>query len=114
MTPEKYLLFHLVHKGWVMHGHQTERFYQSRVRSRVANHVMMEDAPIKCLVLRPNGRKKLVGAEVFACHAGDAHCRIRQCSIEPGKSLVRDEAGRIDDDFAGVDFRLQVIGKDFA
>ena len=103
----------LVHKGWVMHRHQTERLCQSWVRSRFANQVVMEYSPIKCLVLRPNGREKLIGAKVFARHTGDAHCRIRQRSKEPGKGLVRDETGRIDDDFAGVELRLQVIGKDF-
>ena len=54
---------YLVHKGRIMHRHQTEGLCQSWVRSRFANHVVMEYSPIKCLVLRPNGRKKLVGAK---------------------------------------------------
>ena len=76
---------HLVHEGRIMHRHQTEWLCQSRVRSRFTNQLVMEFSSIKRLVLRPNGREKLVGAEVFARHTGDAHCRIRQCSIEPRK-----------------------------
>jgi hypothetical protein len=33
--------------------------------------------------------------------------------MEPSNVLVGDKAGCINDDFAGIEFRLQNIGKDF-
>ena len=60
-----------------MHHHQTERLCQSRIRSGFANQLVVEGSSIKRLVLSPNGREKMVGAKVFARHAGDAQGGIR-------------------------------------
>ena len=73
----------------------------------------MEFSPIKRLMLRPYGREEVVGVKVSGGHHAKPDCGIWQCSMESRKVLVCDKAGRIDEDFAGVELRLQKIGKDF-
>ena len=74
---------------------------------------MVEDAPIKCLMLHPYSREQVVGGEVSGRHPAKSGYDIRQSAMEPSEVLVGHKAGWIDDDFAGVEFGLQNIGKDF-
>jgi hypothetical protein len=95
-----------------MDRHEADGLCQVRVRSRFTNHLVIEGAPIKRLMLHPYGRKQMVGVEVLGRHPANSGYGIGQPAMDPGKVLVGNKAGWIDDDFAGVEFGLQNIGKD--
>ena len=96
-----------------MNSHEADGLCQVRVRSRFAQQLVTEGAPIKRLMLHPYSREQMVGAEVLGRHPAKSGYGIRQPAMDPGKVLVGNKAGWIDDDFAGVEFGLQNIRKDF-
>ena len=96
-----------------MDHHKADGLCQLRVGPRFTNQPLVEGAPIKRLVLGPYRRENIVGTEVFSRQRGKPECDIRQSAMALSKVLVGDKAGWINDDFAGIEFRLQNIGKNF-
>ena len=96
-----------------MDRHQAEGPCQPRVKPRFADRPVVKYPPIKCLVLRPYRCEQMVGAEVSGRHSTKPEYGIGQSAMEPRKALVDDKAVWIDNDVAGIEFRLQNIRKGF-
>src|ERR1700730_1101151 len=98
--------------GRKMKRHQADWFGQLRIGPRRAQHLVIESALIKRLMLDPHGRQKIVGMKIFGRQHARPQRRVGQTAMKAGKLLVGDEARGIDEDPAGVEKRLQNIGKD--
>src|ERR1700677_5367944 len=96
-----------------MNRHEADRACQSRVRPRFADQPMVEGSPIKPLMLRPDRGQKMLRIEVNGRHPAQPDCDIRQPAMRARSGLVRDEAGRIDNDLAGIYLRLQNVRESF-
>ena len=61
----------------------------------------------------PHRREQVVCPKVFGRHHAEPKGGVCQTAMDPGKPFVGHKAGGIDQDFARIEFRLQIFREDF-
>jgi hypothetical protein len=94
-----------------MERHQAELLRHQGVCSRLTNQLVVKGSSIKRLMLSSDGCENVIGAKISSRQHAESKRSIRQFSMEPSNVRVGDKAGCINDDFAGIEFRLQNVGE---